>query len=676
MVETFSTSAPNMRLWTRQWSILTAVAALLATAFDAALLQRERNFFSFLGGFLSVDHLRHPAEAVLFTAASLLSDAAVVGPLVAFGLWISLRAHLGTGARHFTVLAIALSPLVVTDFISYQLLTYLGDGFDFLLMFELTGWSPSEILAVTAAHLVAPVLVLCAGGALLGAVAWVLYRRRSATHTEHRLVPPRPSRTLLLPAVLLVAALLTTSALRVTNTAFDSGLRRKPSGKLLGAIATFLSDVDRDGYGLLSRPPDPDAWEARVFPYAVDIPGNGIDEDGVAGDLPLTVPVYTDEIGELTRWRSTPHVVLIVLESFRADIVGAMVNGVAVTPVLDDLASRGISARFAFSHNGYTTQSRYHMFSGRLVKSHQTTTLIDDFQTNGYEVAFFSAQDESFGSSELDVGFERADVAYDARVDRNRRYSTYATPASLAVPFGVLQERIGSFLRSRSATRPLFLYVNFHDTHFPYHHSGVRPLVSNRVLAQRDIRPQRAAALWDMYLNTAANVDRAIGHVLDATRHVLGEEPAVIVTADHGESLFDKGFLGHGYALNDVQTRIPLIAANLPIVIEEPFGQVSLRHAIRAALEREPGSPPVVKLRHGRVVFQYLGRLERPKQISLTGTSKRTIYDFRTGLFRSRAGRWRHPDELGPEEVQDFLQLVWRWESMLVRGQSLLNPSL
>ena len=65
-------------------------------------------------------------------------------------------------------------------------------------------------------------------------------------------------------------------------------------------------------------------------------------------------------------------------------------------------------------------------------------------------------------------------------------------------------------------------------------------------------------------MNTTSNVDRAIGDMLERVRKALGREPGVIVLSDHGESLFDEGFLGHGYTLNDAQTRIPLVVSGLP----------------------------------------------------------------------------------------------------------------
>jgi arylsulfatase A-like enzyme len=361
-----------------------------------------------------------------------------------------------------------------------------------------------------------------------------------------------------------------------------------------------------------------------------------------------------------------PTVVLIVLESFRADMVGARLDGKAVTPVLDALAQRGLSSARAYSHNGYTVQSRFHLFSGSLANLRGGTTLIDDFKANGYEVGYFSGQDDSFGGAGYGVGMERADVAYDARQDRKLRYSTFSTAGSLAVPAEVVQKRIGEFLARRDRSRPLFLYVNFHDTHYPYHHEGMRALVSDRVIAEGQIHPSRAAALQEMYFNAAANVDAAIGSTLQMVEQHLGRAPAVVVTSDHGESLYDEGFLGHGYALNDVQTRVPLVVRGLPVRLEQPVGQVELRDAIGVAMTRDPGEPPSVTLRPDKTVFQYLGNLDRSRQIGLAGMRGRTLFDLRTGRVQVPGTAWLRPADVAPETRAGLSSLAHLWERMLV----------
>jgi hypothetical protein len=147
----------------------------------------------------------------------------------------------------------------------------------------------------------------------------------------------------------------------------------------------------------------------------------------------------------------------------------------------------------------------------------------------------------------------------------------------------------------------------------------------------------------------------------------LTRQPGVVVLADHGESLFDEGFLGHGYALNDAQTRIPLIVANMPMTVQEPFGQADLRNAIGSALGSDPTTnPPQLKQDPSRKVFQYLGTLDRPRQIALTGVDGRDLYDFRTGLARIGRGTWRRPENLSAAEQPEFVRLVHTWERMVL----------
>ena len=165
----------------------------------------------------------------------------------------------------------------------------------------------------------------------------------------------------------------------------------------------------------------------------------------------------------------------------------------------------------------------------------------------------------------------------------------------------------------------------------------------------------------------------AIGDTLRAVRQHLPAAPAVIVTADHGESLFDEGFLGHGYALNDAQTRIPLVVTGLPLLLEEPVGQIDLRDALAAALTNPPapGAAPVVAARPDKAVFQYLGNLNRPRQIAFeTGTST-IAYDFRTQLARVDHDQWRPVDALSAEASARLRALVHYWERMvLARGRN------
>ena len=659
-------SQASARSWRASWLVATLLAATVATLADAALLQRSRSYFT--GGFLAADAAIRPADAISFILGSLVADAGLLSLSIALVLWAAARYELRRLPSLLLAVGLALTPVALADFASYELASYLGDAFDFRLMFELAGRNPAEILAVASAHLTT---VAWLGAALLlalVALVWfVRWCRRGGGQWPGR---PRLVRAMAVPILLCVLAIAVTTGLRRSSDVLDNGLRRKPAGQAFGAIVNAVSDVDGDGYGLLGRPPDSNLTDARIFPYAVDRPGNGVDEDAVAGDLPAGTPPYIEAAGRAPAFVSKPDVVLFVLESFRADAVGATVEGKAVTPVLDTLARGGISARLAYSHNGYTVQARHHIFTGS-VADIRDGTLVDDFKANGYETGYFSGQDESFGGPENGVGFERADVSYDARSDRALRYSSFSTAGSLAVPNTVVLKRVTDFLATRRHDKPLFLYVNFHDTHFPYHHRDIEPLVSKVVVPQGDIAPGNRAAVRTMYLNTAANVDRAIGRVLEAVQRTQGRAPGVVVLGDHGESLFDEGFLGHGYALNDAQTLIPFIVANLPVEVTEPLGQSELRDILWRALTRSDGNQPARLVEDpSRTVFQYLGTLPRPAEIAFTGRRRQLAYDFRDRRVRMDYQQWQTPGSLGPQESERWHGLVTTWERMILSRQN------
>jgi hypothetical protein len=441
-------------------------------------------------------------------------------------------------------------------------------------------------------------------------------------------------------------------------------LRWTPSGQLFVRVLNTLSDLDRDGHGLLRNPRDAAPLDAAIHPYAIDIPGNGVDEDGLAGDLPQAAASTPEWHPSALDWPNRPPVILFVLESVRADVVGSSFGGRRVTPVLDRLAAEGLKIDSAWSHNGFTSQSRYHILTGKLASGRGNDTMLDDFKVHGYEVAYFSGQDDDFG----DVGLLRhgVDTYYDARNDVDGRYTSSTTPGSLAVPLNVLEGRIRDYLGSRHNGAPLFLYVNFHDTHYPYNHPGLENLLGGELLRASLISPARRLELLRTYLNATANVDRAIGRVITAVEQQVRQRPAVIVIGDHGESLFDQGFLGHGYALNEAQTRIPLIIRGLPARITLPFGQANLREAINEALTRSDINerPSAVAGRRSRV-FQYLGRLESTPQIGWMMAEGSFTYDLRSDQVDIWGGQVKQ-SLLAGEPRNMFVELVRTWERLLL----------
>jgi hypothetical protein len=445
-------------------------------------------------------------------------------------------------------------------------------------------------------------------------------------------------------------------------------LRWTPSGQLFNVVLDHLSDVDGDGYGVLRNPVDQAPFNRAIYPYALDEPGNGIDEDGIGGDLPANKAVYVEAAVPAGDWPARPPVIVFLLEGVRGDIIGTVQNGRRVTPVMDALASEGLKVDNAWSHVGSTVQSRYHLLTGSLLPGRGNDTLLDDFKRHGYEVAYFSGQDDDFGRIGLD--YRRVDKFYDARQDVANRYSASTTPGSLAVPLGLVEERIRTYVEGRRTDAPLFLYVNFHDTHYPYNHSGLDNLLGVDLLPPELIAASHRVSLTHTYLNATANVDRAIGQVVRMVTDRTGQQPAVIITSDHGESLFEQGMIGHGFALNDAQTRVPLIVRGLPVSVALPWAVTDLRRMTNEAMVHgaQSNDRPIVRRPQTQRVFQFLGTLDTPAQIGWITPTGLFSYDFRS----DRAGIWdstvRRNDLVGMPR-QMFEDLIYAWESMVLASK-------
>jgi len=627
--------------WRGEVFVLALLCAVPATLVDAYLLDRKLGILS--GGYLAEYQLRG-ARLFLFGVLSVMSDVAVLAPIIAAVLWITRLLWMHALARAFLAVSVALGVVAAADVGVYELQRYVGDLVNVNVLVNLVGGDIREILHFSVSPALHWLGFLSLGALGVLGASVVLDRWYYTTMRQD----PGARRTTFIALVVALCGAVTVGALaRLQDPGIDRAMGYKPAGRVLGGLTQWLTDLDRDGYGLLSIPADSAPFDPAIHPYAVEVAGNGIDENGIGGDLPAGAPFRERAYPPVTFVRR-PDVVFVILETFRADAVGARLNGRAVTPTLDRLRREGAEARHAFSHNGFTIQSRFHAFTGHLLGPGNPGSIIDDFNANGYETAFFSAQDESFGDN-FDVGFTRAAVRYDARVDRDKRFTQFATPASLTVSSKVLEGRVNTFLTQRSTEKPLFLHLNIQDGHFPYTNPDILPLLDTTRLTRAELRPERADDLRRMYLNTLANVDAALGRMLSMVEQRRGRAPAVVVVADHGESLFDEGFLGHGYAANDAQTRIPFIVSRLPMRIPDPVSQLDLRGLVRDAMTGPAGEPGTDE-RGDRAVFQYIGTFGSPKEIALTDSRQR----LRLMLMGPRSG----PAQLSPEEVS----LVHFWE--------------
>ncbi len=252
------------------------------------------------------------------------------------------------------------------------------------------------------------------------------------------------------------------------------------------------------------------------------------------------------------------NLVLVTLDTVRADHVGCYGAAAAETPSLDRLAREGVRFAWASSAVPLTLPSHSTILSGLLPPHHGVRnngagrfpegmpTLATDLAAAGYRTAAF------VGAFVLDhrFGLARGFATYDDAMERD---------ASGGVPDDA--ERRGDAVVDRAlawlgalppagsaagavAARPFFLWVHLYDAHAPYDPPP----------------PFRERHAGHPYDGEIAFADAQLGRLLAALDSMgLASRTIVAATADHGEALGDHGELTHGLLLYEPTLRVPLI---------------------------------------------------------------------------------------------------------------------
>ena len=593
---------------------------------EAALVERKYGVFG--GGFGASHVIDRPGEAALFVAALVLSQALIVGLF-----FLALRGfhgrRSGTPLFLFNFAFFALAGGIALLTVKYEVLSYFSDAIGFQLIRNLGGGSLFDALLFVMDE--AALLGLAAAGA--GLAYWVGLRlvRRYAPP----LVAPAPLRWkhLLWPALAL--PFVAFAANRDADTRY--ALTRFNAYAIADTALAGLSDFDGDGYSWFGARIDRHPFDPARHPLALDVPNNGVDEDGYGGDFRFDGVAPGPQIPKLPEDRK--HLVLIVLESVRGDALGKEVAGRPVTPVLNALAREGSVARQAYSHVGFTTASLKSLFSGALDPAAGGPSLFRDLKANGYRIGVYSGQPESFGDISAVVGMkENADIFVDAETLKDERAFGFAAKGSLLVDGRkLLREFDKDFGTPAAWSRPNFLYLNFQEAHFPYHHPEMPKLLPGDPIPRGEIGVENREWVEATYWNAVAYGDWLVGQVVERLkRQGVWQDTLLVVTADHGESLFDDAFLGHGHVINRQQTHIPLVLSAPEVPVEGPVGLADYRALILRALGGD-----VAGRASGGPVFQHIGGLDWPTAIGMVeGQGRSTTLMLETDeLWFSDTGR-------------------------------------
>lgn len=538
--------------------------------------------------------LKEFTTIALFAGTLLVTHMTVLGLALALLKWL-LGRRWGSALLAYNFLFAGVAAWAILLLVRQMAMRYASDIPDLATLRSLAGGDLFRGLSYVRGQTV----ILLAASLAAGA-AYLL--PRLAMTFERRSSPP-PTRKRILAAGCAAAVLLLFVSSRVPDV-FDA-LERFAAPRLAYRWLNLATDFDRDGYGLFTSVPDTAPFDGRRHPFALDVPDDGIDQDGLAGDFHYSgAPAATAEPAFRGHRK---HVVLIVLESTRADALGKSWRGVVVAPNLNALAAAGTASPEAYSNQTHTSASLKVLFGGSVEAVPGAGSVFRDFHRAGYRVGIFSTQPADWGGTASFMGL-RADS--DIFVDSTTLHSAGAIP--IAAGQDILRAFDASLGRSDAWTRPNFVYLNFHSSHFPYEDPGTRQILPGRPIAESEISRGNRALVEGAYWNTVANADRLVGAVIGRLKRLhVYDDTLLVVVGDHGEELFDEGHLGHGLMLNAYVTRVPFIVSVPGFALPRPVGLSSLRSILLRGAGADVPMPP------SGPVFQLLGTLDKPSMIGM-----------------------------------------------------------
>jgi arylsulfatase A-like enzyme/Flp pilus assembly protein TadD len=286
-------------------------------------------------------------------------------------------------------------------------------------------------------------------------------------------------------------------------------------------------------------------------------------------------------------------IVLISIDTLRADHLPAYGYTKVRTPNIDGLAAAGTLFERAYSHAPQTLPAHTSILSGQLPFEHGVRDNVGFTVKPGQWFVQRGLQERGWPTG----GFVSAYVLR-AAVGLNQGFDTYDSdlpPASGERSIGQVQ-RAGeatlaaaeTWLNARDRRKPFFLFLHLYEPHKPY------------------APPPRFAA-YEPYDGEIAYADEIVGRLLDRLRALeVYDRATIVLLADHGEGLGDHGEQEHGLFLYNATTQVPLIV-KLP-------GQDRARRV-------------VTPVQHIDIVPTILDLAGAPRRAGLRGRSLRPLLD-------------------------------------------------
>ena len=294
--------------------------------------------------------------------------------------------------------------------------------------------------------------------------------------------------------------------------------------------------------------------------------------------------------------RPPPDIVLVVVDTLRADHLGAYGYARPTSPTIDALSKTGTLFSNAASPSSWTKPAVASLFSSRLPSEHGAVScardlgpelplLAEALRARGYYTVGVSANfvhiaaPRGFGRG-FDV-FESPNVEVAGEGEHIIELQNGSGPPRRfrAANGHEINAIVARILRERPK-KPLFLYVHYMEPHAGYEPperlakafsrdrsfaqgapAAHADYVSTLARAGSKVDPREIARLVDLYDAEIASVDEAIAELRDLVAAAGASRALWVVTADHGEEFGEHGGFFHGIHLHEETVHVPLVLA-------------------------------------------------------------------------------------------------------------------
>lgn len=282
-----------------------------------------------------------------------------------------------------------------------------------------------------------------------------------------------------------------------------------------------------------------------------------------------------------------PNIVLITLDTLRADHLGCYGYDRNTSPVLDRFAARATLYRNAHATAPWTLPSHASLFTGLYPFEHGARTYrlkeselpVDagDGPTIKHNIKGLGLEVDTLAERLGLAGYQTAAVMANMlflkpRFGLDQGFDSYDLKRGRAT---AINRRVFDWLEQHDRTKPFFLFINYMDTHEPLNAQPrpglVEPALPYSLDVERRIgedilkrngeaRPEDLQLVIDWYDLAVASLDEEMGRLFERMKHDgLFDDTLIIIVSDHGEYFGERDLSGHSKDVYEPAMAIPFI---------------------------------------------------------------------------------------------------------------------